>query len=164
MVNVDLEAGCLCVQVYYSPAFLRQSIGDALTALRVLAEVYRAARNLFPLQQAESDGPIGTVTVHIDQLKAAGAAKDLCTTGPAEGQVWLLVRTSDHEASVQGLSLFEDAVIMAPSEPHRVLRLGKPLLAPPLLTTPLLGANKDAAKDAACSSSRVVPLSEGEAK
>ena len=37
--------------VYYSPAFLRNlSPADALPALRILAEVYRRARQLWPLR------------------------------------------------------------------------------------------------------------------
>lgn len=112
--------------VYYSPAFMRQSIEDALTGLRVLAEVYRAARALFPLIEEGEAG--GSVVVHIDQLKAAGTAKKLCTTDLFGGQIYLLVRTSPYEAVVQSVSLFEDAVLMAPSEEHRVLRFGSPML------------------------------------
>ena len=60
--------------LYYAPAFLRQSVGNALVGLRVLAGVYRAARALFPL----SEGIEGTVLVYIGQLKAGGAAGSLC--------------------------------------------------------------------------------------
>ena len=67
-------AGGPAFLVYYAPAFLRQSIGNALAGLRVLAGVYRAARALFPL----SEGIEGTVLVYIGQLKAGGAAGSLC--------------------------------------------------------------------------------------
>ena len=120
----------MCSQVYYSPAFLRQSIGDALTALRMLAEVYRAARILFPL---EEDFQGSNVIVHIDQLKAAGSAADVCTTC-GNGQVWLLVCTGSSEAVVQAVSLFDGEGGLSargPPQAHQVLRIGTPMLTVP---------------------------------
>ena len=51
--------------VYYSPAFVRHLAPvDALPALRILAEVYRRARQLWPLQ--ESTDHHHAVTSRID--------------------------------------------------------------------------------------------------
>ena len=55
--------------VYYSPAFVRQLAPDhAKDALRLLAEVYRRSRSLWPLKP-EADEEDSTVTVRIDQIK-----------------------------------------------------------------------------------------------
>jgi len=57
------------VLVYYSPAFVRQLTPDnAKDALRLLAEVYRRSRSLWPLRPDDSD-ETETVTVRIDQIK-----------------------------------------------------------------------------------------------
>jgi len=57
------------VLVYYSPAFVRQLAPDhAKDALRLLAEVYRRSRSLWPLKP-EADEEDSTVTVRIDQIK-----------------------------------------------------------------------------------------------
>ena len=54
--------------VYYSPAFIRNlSPADALPALRILTEVYRRARQLWPL--TPTVGSHHSVTIRIDQLK-----------------------------------------------------------------------------------------------
>ena len=122
--------------MYYSPAFLRQSIGDALTALRVLAEVYRAARALFPL---EEDQQGSSVVVHIDQLKAAGSAVDACSAS-AKGQIWVLVCTGSCEAVVQLVSLFDSDDGLrsrVPPQAHQVLRIGTSMLAVEPATSPL---------------------------
>ena len=115
------------MQVYYSPAFLRQSISNALAGLRVLAEVYRAARTLYPVSEsAECSG--STVVVHIDQLKAAGSADRVCNTASQNGHIWYLVRTSACEAVVQSVPLFDDGVFSLPNDTHQVLRIGIRLL------------------------------------
>ena len=54
--------------VYYSPAFLRNMAPtQALEALRMLAEVYRRARRLWPLTRTQ--GNDHAVTIRIDQIK-----------------------------------------------------------------------------------------------
>ena len=58
--------------VYYSPAFVRQlTPSHAKDALRLLAEVYRRARSLWPLRPEDELGLENgeTVTVRIDQIK-----------------------------------------------------------------------------------------------
>jgi len=59
------------VLVYYSPAFVRQlTPSHAKDALRLLAEVYRRARSLWPLRPEDELGLENeTVTVRIDQIK-----------------------------------------------------------------------------------------------
>ena len=112
--------------MYYSPAFLRQSSGHLLSALRVLASVYRAARSLFPLSDIE--GSSGTI-VYIDQLNAAGPADDICSA-TGDGQMWLLVQQSDREAVVQRYSFFDHNVFEQPAKPYRVLHINSSLLSP----------------------------------
>ena len=56
--------------IYYSPAFLRQLTPQhAKDGLRLLAEVYRRARSLWPLRPDEDIGDGDAVTVRVDQLK-----------------------------------------------------------------------------------------------
>jgi hypothetical protein len=113
--------------VYYSPAFLRQSVSNALAGLRVLAVVYRAARELFPL----SADHVGCVTVHIDQLKAdsaEGGIEILCATAGI-GNLWMLVRKGEREAVAEQYALLDNITLTAPKEPHHVLRIDKSLLA-----------------------------------
>ena len=114
-------------QVYYSPAFLRNSSGHLLAALRVLAAVYRAARSLFPLSDTEGSG--GKI-VYIDQLNAAGPADTLCSAAGA-CQLWLMVQTGDREAVVRRYSNVPDHnVLEPPTETHRVLHISPLLLSP----------------------------------
>jgi len=110
--------------VYYSPAFLRQSVSNALAALRVLAGVYRAARELFPLSADHG----GCVIVHIDQLKAEGDIESLCATAGI-GNLWMLVRKGEREAVAERYALFDNVSLTPPDEPHHVLRIDKSLLA-----------------------------------
>ena len=114
------------VQVYYSPAFLRLSNDNLFAALRVLACVYRAARSLFPLCDADSKDT--NVCVFIDKLNAAGPADSLCSA-IGVGQLWLLVRTGDCEAVVQRYSLLEHSVFEPPTEAYRVLHITTSLLS-----------------------------------
>lgn len=84
--------------VYYSPAFVRNFVtSDALGMLRILAEVYRGARRLFPLKP--SVGSKHTVTVRIDQLKDAKFDDVMGAT--CEDRAWVLVRHSDVDASLE---------------------------------------------------------------
>ena len=118
------QPGVVPVQVYYSPAFLRLSNDNLFAALRVLACVYRAARSLFPLSDADSKD---TIVVYIDRLNAAGPADSLCSA-LGGGQLWLLVRTGDREAVAQRYSLLEHTVFVPPTEAYRVLHITTSLL------------------------------------
>ena len=54
--------------VYYSPALVRSlAPHHAYEALKLLAEVYRRARKLWPLTSSQGNGH--AVTIRIDQLK-----------------------------------------------------------------------------------------------
>ena len=84
--------------LYYSPAFVRATAHeDVGIALRMLAEVYRCARHLYPKSAAAADK---TVTVHMAAMKAS-TIKELSDETYSGGSAWLLVRTSDSEAVVE---------------------------------------------------------------
>ena len=106
-------------QVYYSPALLRHLIGEALPALRVLAEVYRSARGLFPL----SDSGGGAI-VYVDRLKTVASVCSLCSA--SDGHIWLLLREGNNEAVTQPFSLFDNRAL--PTKEHWVLRFDKSLI------------------------------------
>ena len=129
-------AGGPAFLLYYAPAFLRQSVGNALAGLRVLAGVYRAARVLFPL----SEGIEGTVLVYIDQLKAGGAAESLCNTAQHPSPIWILVRKSERECVVQNHTVFDERMLLSspPTEPYQVLKIDTTLLAVPAESTPVV--------------------------
>ena len=80
------------VLVYYSPAFLRHVLKeDALLGLSVLAEIYRAARELWPLDEGEEGC---TKTVNVGKLVGLEAI-DL------RRKRWVLRRASEQEAMVE---------------------------------------------------------------
>jgi len=116
--------------VYYSPAFIRQSAVssevDAKLALCFLADVYRAARLLFPLGTADADADAG-VTIYIDILKGMSDAQAI-SDSYAAGAVWCLVKTSAlascREAKVERFSQAE-RLPCCPSETHELLHLWK---------------------------------------
>lgn len=84
--------------VYYSPAFLRNlTPSSALEALRILAEVYRRARELWPLRP--STGNAHAVTVRIDQIKELKVSA--IDAAYREGQAWVLERKNDNEAVIE---------------------------------------------------------------
>jgi len=94
--------------VYYSPAFLRTaSATDAGGALRVLAEVYRQARAMWPASASSADQD-KTVTIRIDQIKDRTA--EAIAAGHAWGEVWLLCKRNELEAVVE-MSPLEDIAL-----------------------------------------------------
>ena len=99
-------------------------MSNALAGLRVLAVVYRAARELFPL----SADHVGCVTVYIDQLKAEADIESLCATAGI-GNLWMLVREGEREAVAKKYVLLDNIHLTALKEPHHVLRIDKSLLA-----------------------------------
>lgn len=81
--------------VYYAPAFLQKAgLLDPQGAMRVLAEILRVARTMWPLRA--SLGGV-TVTVRIDALKAETA--NACQNPPL-GQAWVLERVNERSCSV----------------------------------------------------------------
>ena len=95
--------------VYYSPAFLRNLAPlDALPALRILTEVYRRARQLWPLRP--STDAHHSVTIRIDQIKELKLSSIM--EAFAEGESWLLVRQNDQEGVVERHRLTDMAKVM----------------------------------------------------
>ena len=103
-----------CGGADYSPAFLRKNAAtadDARVALAVLADVYRAARQLWPSSQAQA----GTgVTLMLEQLKAA--ALGAISSAYADGECWVLVRTGELSASVERHPMSRLASLLTRSE------------------------------------------------
>ena len=87
--------------VYYSPAFVRSLAAEshAPAALRLLAEVYRRARTLWPLVPIEPSGGRGCVTVRIDQIKGVGLGgiEEVYSMGDS----WLIYKRNEQEAVVE---------------------------------------------------------------
>jgi len=85
--------------IYYSPALMQKNVdGDLMGALRILSEVFRLSRSIWPLSSA-SEGI--TVTIQVAQLKTERLDQilDACETDPQ--QVWLVLRHNDLEGSVE---------------------------------------------------------------
>jgi len=102
-IDRDLRCeGGPALLVYYGPALLQKhcegSEEDFRSALRVLSQVLRIARELWPLEEA-SEG--STATVQVGSLKAENL--EAVTEAPAGKvrQVWVLVRHNDLEGAVE---------------------------------------------------------------
>lgn len=79
--------------VYYAPALLQKAGPSQVElALSVLASIYRAGRDLFPLECGS--GAEKTVTVRIDKLKVL-TPTEICTQG-----LWHVKKVSDGDAEV----------------------------------------------------------------
>ena len=77
--------------VYYSPAFLRTAArSDILSGLRMLADIYRQARSLWPFEASKGKEH---VTIRIDQIKEH--SPDQVMDGFMWGDTWLLVKRND---------------------------------------------------------------------
>jgi len=83
--------------VYYAPALMQKNnSGDLRLTMRILADVFRQARNIFPLVDERL---MDTVTVRIDQLK--GLVASAIMTPQDLGDVWVLSKTNAKEAEVR---------------------------------------------------------------
>ena len=80
---------------------------EAVEALRLLAEVYRRARRLWPLN-AKSEGQ--SVTVRIDQIKELSLPEIQAIY--ADGDSWLLSKRNNREAVVERHPLDDMAELM----------------------------------------------------
>ncbi len=91
--------------IYYSPAFLQSlAVENALVALLVLADIYRAARKLWPLETtAEAQGR--SVIIHIGAIKGLSSYK--LTNAHARGHCWRLVQKGANDAIVEMTPLVE---------------------------------------------------------
>jgi hypothetical protein len=105
--------------VYYSPAFIRTlAPANAFEALRILAEVYRRARGLWPL--GKTSGNAHHVTVRIDQIKELKVAE--IQSAFSQGESWLLCRKNDNEAVVERHTLEGIQEQTAKGIPNSVLK------------------------------------------
>ena len=102
----ERKPGGPAILVYYSPAFVRSlAMADKpLAALRLLAEVYRRARVLWPLTSLDASGTAGAlqknnVTVRIDQIK--GLSLEEIHSVYASGNSWLILKRNEQEAIVE---------------------------------------------------------------
>jgi len=95
----SVQRGGPAFLLYYGPQFLRQSIRvEPRAIIALIAEVYRGARQLFPLSlDSEAEG--SWVTIRVDQVK--GSAPSKIAAAYAEGFCWMLVRKSSHDAIVE---------------------------------------------------------------
>jgi hypothetical protein len=119
--------------VYYAPALLQKAgATDPSGALIVLAEVFRQARCLYPL---EHDQVSETVTVRIDALKELPIAT--IHQRSMNGEVWILQKTSKCDAQVHRVNLMQQPkegfswemfrVLFAPAPPSASRRVIKTL-------------------------------------
>lgn len=89
------------ILVYYAPAFLRrQPPASARDALVLLAEVYRRARQLWPLGPLPASIDAASVTVRIDQMKEL-ALEEIHRVVDEGTHAWVLVRGNQREATVE---------------------------------------------------------------
>lgn len=89
------------ILIYYAPALLQKAgAAKCFDALRVLADVFRAARVLFPLEESRVED---TVIIRIDALKVL-YPEQVWAQGP-----WHLRRTSDTDAEVHPGGIQSDA-------------------------------------------------------
>mmetsp|Transcript_68025 Transcript_68025/g.106354 ORF Transcript_68025/g.106354 Transcript_68025/m.106354 type:complete len:951 (+) Transcript_68025:74-2926(+) len=105
--------------IYYGPAFL-QSLGsdNAAKRLSVLAEVYRAARELWPLKLAQV---AQCVTVRIDTIKGLSTS-DIFETMKG-GNAWVMVKHNEVEAFVEHSSTAKLNKFIAKGQAVHVLDL-----------------------------------------
>mmetsp|Transcript_35880 Transcript_35880/g.82362 ORF Transcript_35880/g.82362 Transcript_35880/m.82362 type:complete len:1298 (-) Transcript_35880:163-4056(-) len=91
------------ILVYYSPALLQKNAAtDAMGALTVLAEVFRKARDMWPLSVDSGDE---SVIVRIDALKEL----EVPAMGKLEpGEVWMLQKTSQRDAQVKRMPVLNE--------------------------------------------------------
>ena len=84
--------------VYYSPAFVRTlSPSQAEEALKLLAEIYRRARKLWPLRPTNSNDH--AVTIRIDQIKELKLHQ--IREEVTDGNAWVLCRKNDLEGVIE---------------------------------------------------------------
>ena len=88
--------------VYYSPAFMRNAVrSDTLSGLRMLADIYRQARSMWPFSE-KSTGE--HVTIRVDQIKEHPPHHLM--DGYMWGESWLLVKRNEREAIVEHHPLY----------------------------------------------------------
>lgn len=84
------------ILVYYGPAFLQKNHRtDPKISLQILAEIFRQARDFWPLCAEEGDK---TVVVRIDAFKDLSVESILT---PASGYSYILAKTSGQDAAIR---------------------------------------------------------------
>jgi len=96
------------ILIYYAPALMQKAgKSDPSSAMRILAEIFRQARQLWPMLPSSA----GTVvTVRIDVLKELEVK---LITAATPGEVWALEKTSSRDAEVKKVSLGSEALSQA---------------------------------------------------
>eukprot|EP00429_Kryptoperidinium_foliaceum_P013459 CAMPEP_0176042820 /NCGR_PEP_ID=MMETSP0120_2-20121206/21248_1 /TAXON_ID=160619 /ORGANISM="Kryptoperidinium foliaceum, Strain CCMP 1326" /LENGTH=1104 /DNA_ID=CAMNT_0017376229 /DNA_START=55 /DNA_END=3367 /DNA_ORIENTATION=- len=87
--------------IYYGPALLQMNVESPRglrAALRVLAEVMRNARQIWPLTR-EKEGIV--VTIQVAELKTQSIEVVLSSAGNRPGGCWYLVRYNEREGAVE---------------------------------------------------------------
>jgi len=104
--------------VYYGPALLQNGGGDDECVLKVLVEVYREARSLYPLGSSPEES---TVTIRVDTIKE----KPVATLHAAaeNEEIWLLVHHNVREAFVERATVSKLNELAAHNRKFRVLNL-----------------------------------------
>mmetsp|Transcript_125447 Transcript_125447/g.267836 ORF Transcript_125447/g.267836 Transcript_125447/m.267836 type:complete len:935 (-) Transcript_125447:67-2871(-) len=105
--------------IYYGPALLQNlRKDDPVKRLFVLAEVYRSARQLWPVS---ADKVAVSVIIRIDTLKAMSCAEML--EAVASGDVFLIVKHNESEAFIERSSIAKLNTYMASRHSVQVLDL-----------------------------------------
>jgi len=104
--------------VYYSPAFLRLAARhDAVAGLRMLAEIYREARSLWPATASQQ----GTsVTIRVDQIKQRTPERIM--DGHQWGECWQLVKRNELEGVVEQHPMYAFNEPTGPNQPSAAAR------------------------------------------
>ena len=88
--------------IYYSPAFMRTAVRqDALEGLRMLADIYRQVRAMWPFSESAANRH---VAIRIDQIK--DHSPDNIMENYSYGEGWLVVKHNDQEAVVEHHPLY----------------------------------------------------------
>jgi len=108
--------------VYYGPAFL-QNLGQDNPALRlsILAEVYRRARELWPVNVAKA---AQNVIIRVDMIKSLSTAQILDAMG--KGDVWLMMKHNESEAFIERCSQRKLNKLIATGHHIQILDLIQP--------------------------------------
>jgi len=114
--ELDQQKGGPAILIYYAPA-LMQKAGktEPKLALRILAEIFRQARAMWPLS---SEAQHETVTVRIDVLKEL-EVREIYSLG--SNQMWALEQTSQCDAEAVKVSMEE--LSSQNGTQYRILRL-----------------------------------------
>lgn len=120
------------ILVYYAPA-LMQKAGrtDPAAALRILAELFRQARQFWPLIPSASGC---SVTVRIDVLKELEVKM---ITAHSAGEVWALEKTSSRDAEVKRATLGSEDLTSAFMSGNRLRVLNLSEMRPHICISPV---------------------------